>query len=198
MLEKVDGVNLGIPIDSETLKFKVQNRSHYVNNKSHEQIRKIDKWLQDHSEQLFHVLDGYDSPKCSNLYGEWLYVKHSIYYDNLPETFLSFDLYVTLADKFYSRQKLEALLKEGAGQLHQVPQMSTPAPAQITKDWLTSANQQPSHFYEGHVEGVHLRKEKGNYLIDRAKIVRSDFISGDEHWKKGGVTQNELRKAFYS
>ncbi|MCO5613655.1 hypothetical protein L7F22_067933 [Adiantum nelumboides] len=192
--EKVDGANLGISIDSETLKFKVQNRSHYVNNKSHEQFKKIDKWLQDHSEQLFYVLDGYDSSKYFILYGEWLYAKHSIYYDNLPDTFLAFDLYDTQADKFYSRQKLETLLKEGAGQLHQVPQMSTPA--QITKVWLASAIQQPSQFYGGHVEGVYLRKEKDDYLIDRAKIVRSDFISGDEHWTKGGVTQNQLRKNF--
>lgn len=190
--EKVDGANLGISIDLDTLKFKVQNRSHYVNNKSHEQFKKIDKWLQDHSEQLFHVLDGYDRSKSPILYGEWLYAKHSIFYDKLPDTFLAFDLYDTVADKFYSREKLAALLKEGAGQLYQVPQISTPA--QITKDWLASAIQQPSCFYAGTVEGVYLRKEKGGHLIDRAKIVRSDFISGDEHWTKGGVTQNQLRK----
>lgn len=196
--EKVDGANLGISIDSETFKFKIQNRSHLINSKSHEQFKKLDKWLQDNVEQLFHILADEYGNKRLILFGEWLYAKHSIHYDQLPDIFLAFDLYNANADRFYSREKLTAILEEagsGRNKLHQVPQIKTPAT--ITEEWLNSTMKLPSSFYDGAVEGVYLRKEKGSFLVDRAKIVRSDFLSGDEHWTKGGVTPNKLfvRKA---
>ncbi|THW08064.1 hypothetical protein D6D25_07971, partial [Aureobasidium pullulans] len=67
--EKVDGANLGISLDSSG-NFKVQNRSHYVNSKSHAQFKKLDRWLEDHYEGLITVLQ-VDEPGKWILYGEW-------------------------------------------------------------------------------------------------------------------------------
>lgn len=85
--EKVDGAQLGISID-ENYKILVQNRSHYVNSKSHSQFEKLDKWIMDHKDSLYEILD-----QDTILFGEWLYAKHSIFYENLPDYFLAFDLY---------------------------------------------------------------------------------------------------------
>lgn len=50
--EKVDGAQMGFSID-ENYKINVQNRSHYVNAKSHKQFKSLDKWLNTHSGDLY-------------------------------------------------------------------------------------------------------------------------------------------------
>jgi atypical dual specificity phosphatase len=50
-----------------------------------------------------------------------------------------------------------------------------------------------SSFYDGVIEGVYLRRQKDGKTVDRAKIVRSDFLAGDEHWNRRGVTPNIVR-----
>lgn len=112
MEEKVDGANLGISIDAETLQFKVQNRSHLINSKTHRQFGNLDSWLSEHSEGLFSVL-GSDPGRCV-LFGEWLYATHSIAYTRLPDYFLAFDLYDRKAGKFLSWRERNKCL-EGTG-----------------------------------------------------------------------------------
>ncbi|KAJ3187298.1 hypothetical protein HDU85_006586 [Gaertneriomyces sp. JEL0708] len=199
--EKVDGANLGISIDETSMSFRVQNRSHYVNAKSHEQFRKLDKWLLDHSEDLFKVLRPWDSEDTAGssatvsrakliLYGEWMYARHSIHYQHLPSLFLVFDLYNTRTQKFVGRAELTKLLR--ATSLHQVPSISVPAPLseQTLKNLVLT---HPSAYYPGVVEGVYLRKDRNGALLDRAKMVRPDFIAGNDHWNKGGVVRNCLK-----
>ena len=113
MEEKVDGANLGISVDPETLEFKVQNRSHFVNSKTHRQFGTLDLWLAEHAEGLFQVL-GSEEPGRRVLFGEWLYATHSIEYTRLPDYFLAFDLYDRKLEQFLSwRQRNRCL--EGTG-----------------------------------------------------------------------------------
>lgn len=112
MEEKVDGANLGISIDAETLQFKVQNRSHFVNSKTHRQFASLDSWLSEHSEGLFKVLGS--EPGRYVLFGEWLYATHSIPYTRLPDYFLAFDVYDRKVEKFLSRRGRNKCL-EGTG-----------------------------------------------------------------------------------
>ncbi|KAI8995145.1 hypothetical protein BC832DRAFT_536004, partial [Gaertneriomyces semiglobifer] len=199
--EKVDGANLGISIDETTMTFRVQNRSHYVNAKSHEQFRKLDKWLLDHSEDLFRVLRPWDLEDTAGssatvthdkliLYGEWMYARHSIHYQHLPSLFLVFDLYNTRTQTFLGRAELAKLLRSTS--LHQVPHIPIPVPLgeQTLRNLVTT---QPSAYYPGVVEGVYLRKDRNGVLLDRAKMVRPDFIAGNDHWNKGGVMRNCLK-----
>ena len=98
--EKVDGAQMGISLD-KNYKIKVQNKSHYVNSKSHFEFKILDKWIIDNSECLYNILD-----EDTILFGEWLYAKHSIFYDNLPNYFLAFDLYNKKNKLFYNRNIL--------------------------------------------------------------------------------------------
>ena len=184
--EKVDGANLGISLDSSGV-FKVQNRSHYVNSKSHAQFKKLDKWLEDHYEDLSIALDAKGSQSGRwILYGEWLFAKHSIHYTDLPNMFLAFDLFDTKTKCFLSREALSERLK--GTNIHQVREIEVEKADEQSLVHIVRSRQ--SSYYEGIVEGVYLRRQRDGKTIDRAKIVRSDFIAGDEHWNRRGVTPN--------
>lgn len=104
--EKVDGANLGISIGSD-MKVYVQNRSHYVNSKTHRQFSALDSWLAEHSSSLYDVLE----PERHVLFGEWLHAKHSIHYKELPGYFLAFDIYDKKTNQFYSWRERNRLLE---------------------------------------------------------------------------------------
>ncbi|KAI5064333.1 hypothetical protein GOP47_0021003 [Adiantum capillus-veneris] len=122
--EKIDGANMGITVD-ETLAFRVQNRSHYVNSRSHAQFKELDLWLQTHEADLWGVLTCNDTlqPGELVLFGEWVFAKHSIHYTKLPDFFLAFDLYDTRQDKFYSSSRLRDILKTTS--LHVIHEIQT-------------------------------------------------------------------------
>ena len=107
--EKVDGANLGVSV-GEDMQLQVQNRSHFVNSKTHAQFSTLDSWLEEHSAALYQLL------KSRNLvlFGEWVYAKHSIHYTRLPGYFLAFDLFDRTAGKFFSWRERNRHL-EGTG-----------------------------------------------------------------------------------
>lgn len=47
----------------------------------------LDKWYWEHIENLQRIPDGY------TLFGAWMYAKHTIYYDRLPDYWLYFDVF---------------------------------------------------------------------------------------------------------
>jgi len=53
-----------------------------------------------------------------------------------------------------------------------------------------------SSFYDGLVEGVYVRICEGDFTVNRAKIVRKDFICGEglcaKHWTKNNIVVNSL------
>ena len=111
--EKVDGANIGISLDPENLRLRVQNRSHFVDSKSHRQFSTIDSWLDQHSEGLYQILNSEPIGRYL-LFGEWLYAKHSILYKRLPDYFLAFDIYDAKEGKFLSLRERNKRL-EGTG-----------------------------------------------------------------------------------
>ena len=107
--EKVDGANLGISLGKD-MQLMVQNRSHFVNSKSHAQFSTLDTWLGENSATLYELLESGDLV----LFGEWLYAKHSIHYTRLPGYFVAFDLYDKSVGKFFSWRERNRRL-EGTG-----------------------------------------------------------------------------------
>lgn len=189
--EKVDGANTGISLDWNG-SLVVQNRSHTVNSKSHAQFRRLDAWLQAHAASLHGILHrDVQFPERHILYGEWMAATHSIAYSHLPDVFLAFDLYDRVTHCFASREALSRLLR-GTG-IAQVPLLCT-NPNGVTRRELVSLVSRTSAFYNGPVEGVYVRFEDPDRMrtVDRGKVVRSDFISGNEHWSKGIVKLNTI------
>lgn len=184
--EKVDGANMGFSLSAER-QLLVQNRSHYVTSSAHAQFRPLNTWIETHREGLYNILDRDNSfPERYILYGEWMVATHSIPYSRLPDRFLAFDLYDRQTKIWADRDTLERLL-DGSN-ITLVPIMYRgPRP---TDSILKEMVHQQSQFYDGPVEGIYVKEEQNSQVINRGKIVRSDFIAGSEHWTKAPLRKN--------
>ncbi|KAH7106272.1 hypothetical protein BKA62DRAFT_804087 [Auriculariales sp. MPI-PUGE-AT-0066] len=187
--EKVDGANMGFSLAADRMTILVQNRSHYVNPASHEQFRRLGSWIDRHQAALVAVLDR--DPMFSErfiLYGEWLAATHSISYSKLPGLFMAFDLYDRANRIFVDRSTLEGLLHDSGISL-------TPTVYRgplLEEKLLVEMASAPSAFCDGAREGIYVKWERAGRVVDRAKIVRPDFIAGNEHWTKGIIRLNTI------
>lgn len=175
--EKIDGANMGISIDGSDYSLKFQNRSHYVNASSHPQFCKLNKWADAFGTHLHSILE----PDKHILFGEWMYLKHTVPYDNLPSYFVAFDLYDKTINKFYARPQLEKLLA-GTG-IPLVPLIYEGEVKDIKQ--LLEHIHKKSAYGDTNIEGLYCKtpdKDK-KYYINRGKIVRENFIRNDsKHW----------------
>jgi len=121
---------------------------------------------------------------------------HSIKYTRLPNRFLAFDLYDRSRRVFASRGVLEAR-PEGSGiaiiptvmRIEGRPEEGA-EPVMPSDEELKAMVQQPSQFYDGIAEGVYVKVEKDGIVVVCGKVVRADFIAGNEHWTRGDLELN--------
>lgn len=188
--EKVDGANMGFSLSSDRSRILVQNRSHYINPSTHEQFKKLGHWVERHEEELKSILDR--DPYFAErfiVYGEWMYATHSIPYTHLPDLFLAYDFFDRKTQTFLSTEGLHNLLQSTT--IPSVPVLhegKMPADAD-----LLAMIQGKSAFYDGRVEGVYVKVEAKSSVQLRGKVVRSDFIAGNDHWTRGNLRVNTLR-----
>ena len=190
--EKIDGANMGFSLSADRMQIVVQNRSHYVNTASHEQFKKLGHWVETHREELMKLLDR--DPFFAQryiLYGEWMYATHSIHYTRLPDLFIAFDLFDRSTETFVDRATLQFMLTQHNSGITLVPVMleANQVPSEAK---LKQMVQQQSQFWDGRVEGVYVKWEAAGIVARRGKIVRADFIAGNEHWSKKNLQPNQL------
>ncbi|KAH9885405.1 hypothetical protein C8Q73DRAFT_749200 [Cubamyces lactineus] len=129
------------------------------------------------------------------LFGEWLVATHSIAYDRLPHWFLAFDLYDRSTGRWADRCTLQALL--AGTNIRLVPVVSVHQGRMASEDELRDAVMGRSRFYDGPVEGVYVKVERGGEVVERGKVVRADFNSRNEHWSKGPLRKNKLQDSTF-
>lgn len=180
--EKVDGANLGISFDSEG-NIRVQNRGAYLHLPSTGQWKKLPEWLAPRTDTFFeHLTDRYI------LFGEWCYAQHSVVYDRLPDWFLGFDIYDKSVARFFSCTSRNELFR--AAGVSQVPKIDV---GHFTLGELSKLLSQ-SRLSNKPAEGLYLRFDQGDWLVQRAKLVRPAFIqSVEQHWSHSGIKPNRLR-----
>ena len=122
------------------------------------------------------------------LFGEWLVATHSIPYTRLPDWFMAFDLYDRSTESWADRRTLEGLLADTEIRIVPVVYQGKMPKEEELREMV----QRPSMFYEGRVEGVYVKVERGGWVVSRGKVVRADFIAGNEHWSKGPLQLNAL------
>ena len=84
--EKLDGGNAGISFDPDGRMY-LQSRGHFLEGGGRERHFDLFKtWANRWRRELWGAL----GPRYV-LYGEWLYAKHTVFYDALPHYFLEFD-----------------------------------------------------------------------------------------------------------
>ena len=104
--EKVDGANCAISFDSNG-NLLLQSRGHYLTGGYRERhFNFLKQWAMVHQDKFYSVLGS-----RYIMYGEWLYAKHSIYYDYLPHYFLEFDIFDREKEIFLDTQSRHTLLQ---------------------------------------------------------------------------------------
>lgn len=183
--EKVDGANLGISFDMEG-NIRAQNRGTYLHLPSTGQWKKLAGWLAPKIDVLFEQLtDRYI------LFGEWCYAQHSVVYDRLPDWFLGFDLYDKRIGRFFSCNRRDEMFRAIA--ITQVPRVDC---GRFTLAELSELITQ-SQLSDKPAEGLYLRLDQGEWLVQRAKLVRPVFIQSlGQHWSRSGIKANRLKMAI--
>ncbi len=180
--EKVDGANLGISFDSEG-NIGAQNRGAYLHFPGAGQWKKLEEWLAPRTDLLFeHLNDRYI------LFGEWCYARHSVFYDRLPDWFLGFDIYDKLTGHFLSSSRRDSLCRKM--RIARVPFIARRRfifPEIVKLLSQSKLTDQPA-------EGLYLRLDQGEWLVQRAKLVRPGFIqSVAQHWSRSAINPNWLK-----
>jgi RNA ligase len=213
--EKVDGANAAISFDAQG-QLLLQSRGHYLTGGPRERHFNLFKqWAHSHYAALWDVLgDRYI------LYGEWLYAKHTVFYDKLTHYFLEYDLLDRTNGQFLSTAARREFLSG-------LPVASVPV---LFEGKLSSHQQlvnllQQSHFIgTGHIdrlrelcleqglnpdlaiqqtnksslmEGLYIKVETSELTIDRYKYVRADFLTtilqSETHWLNRPIIPNQLQ-----
>ncbi len=181
--EKVDGANVGFSIDQHG-ELRAQNRGAWIDKGVGGQFKHLWKWIKQYEYQLKLALDS-----DLILFGEWCYAEHSIGYEKLPNWFIGFDLYSRSAGKFYSVKRRNKVLATVG-----IPIVSPLVQGRFSVKDLKLMLDQPSYYGANKIEGIYLRKDKGNWLEKRAKLVRADFTQTiDEHWSRKPLIPNKIQ-----
>ncbi len=183
--EKVDGANLGFSFNNSG-NLICQNRGSILVYPFAGQWKKLNEWIEPRLDSLFEILEEH-----LVLFGEWCYAHHSIRYDSLPDWFIAFDVYDRQEERFYSVQRRNQLIEKI--NMKHVPLVAT---GHFAFNQLATMTFQ-SYFGQHEAEGVYLRVDDENWLIERAKLVRPVFRQTiDKHWSKNGIVPNRLAPQY--
>jgi len=213
--EKVDGANCGISFGSDR-KMYLQSRGHFLNGGYGE--RQFD---------LFKVWAGCFESRLRELlgdqyvmYGEWLYAKHTVFYDRLPHYFMEFDIFDKRKQRFFSTRRRREFLAD-APFIHSVRvltqgQFKTVGEIErwIGPSLFISSGREQNFLAQckksgadadlavrqtdltGIMEGIYIKVEDGDYVTDRLKFVRGSFLNtildSESHWLKRPMIVNCL------
>jgi len=183
--EKVDGANLGLSLGPDG-RVRAQSRGNYLaSGRSHAQWNPLWPWLAERRAILENGLSG-----GLMLFGEWCYARHTVPYDALPDWFFGFDIFELGSRRFWSVDRRNVWLQQCG--LISVPEVKRGRIQlkQVSSLLATSAL--------GHVpmEGIYLRRDNGEGLQSRAKVVSAAFKQQiEEHWTRRSVVPNHLAMA---
>jgi hypothetical protein len=212
--EKVDGANTGISFDAAG-SLLLQSRGHFLTGGPRERHFDLFKqWANVHRGALEQVLGS-----RYVMYGEWLYAKHTCFYDALPHYFMEFDLLDRETGEFLStrrrRELLEglpvvsvAVLWEGDAESLKALQARVGPSLFKTDRWREALAEQaalsgvppeqaaretdPSDL----MEGLYLKVEEEGRVVNRLKYVRASFLNAildsGGHWLDRPIIPNQL------
>ena len=213
--EKLDGANSGISFDSGGRLF-LQSRGHFLDGGGRErQFGLLKTWANIHQQALWDLLaDRYV------LYGEWLFAKHTIFYDALPHYFFEFDVLDTHTDEFLSTERRLELfdgsplvsvpvLWSGKGISLDHLQSLVAHSLYKSSDWrerlrATCEEQKQKHELVTQqtdssdlAEGLYIKVEENGRVVERYKFVRASFLQAvadsGGHWMDRPILPNQLR-----
>ncbi len=189
--EKVDGANLGISWNNDGP--VVRNRN-FVLNKGYSKINTPSKrqfvntwqWIHKHEEDIKQVIDRWMAPLT--IYGEWMWAKHSIGYDKLPDLFLAYDIWSPLDNKFVSVTKMEELLS--GTNIKYIPSIKKQfSSIQDVKE----TSELKSQYRDDYAEGIVMKICSDRWLEKTYKVVNKFYVRRD-NFNEEELIKNKLIK----
>lgn len=212
--EKIDGANAGVSFDANG-ELLLQSRGHYLTGGPRERhFHLLKTWAATHQEGLRAALgDRYV------MYGEWMYARHTVFYDQLPHYFMEFDLLDQQTGRFLDTPGRRALLAGlpvvpvpvlHAGPLKKKAALTDLIQRSLYKStgWrdalerviaelgldpaLTRRETDPSDL----AEGLYVKVEEGGQVVGRYKFIRPSFLTAllesGSHWLNRPIVPNQL------
>ena len=212
--EKVDGANTAVSFSRDGALF-LQSRGHYLDGGYREKhYNLLKQWANVHKDVLYSVLGAQYI-----MYGEWLYAKHTVYYDALPHYFLEFDIFDRETQKYLDTRTRHNLIRE-------LPVCSVPVLRQgvfNSREELLGLLGSSNYITEDHIgnliaeseklgldaerqiretdnsdlmEGLYIKVEENGEVADRMKFVRASFLqtvdASETHWLERPIVPNGL------
>jgi hypothetical protein len=214
--EKIDGANVGISFVNGEL--KLQSRGHYLAGGYREKhFSLLKNWATAFSSELYSVLG-----ERYVMYGEWLYAKHTVFYDRLPHYFFEFDILDKETRDFFSTDKRRELLaplpfiqsvpvlKEGYVESLDALKKYLGKSLYKSESWRQSLRSVCEKYRldfdlvmkqtddSDLAEGLYLKIEADGKVTGRCKFVRGEFtaaiLNSDSHWLERPIIPNLLEK----
>ncbi len=212
--EKVDGANSAVSFDAGG-ELLLQSRGHYLTGGYRERhYNLMKKWATAHRDELYQVLG-----TKYIMYGEWVYAKHTVFYDALPHYFLEFDIldretgifldtptrHELLKDTtvvsvpvlgsgcYKTREELLKLLRQSRFVTGNQRQNLWDAAVRLGLDPEKNCNETE---LSGMMEGLYLKVEENGQVTNRMKYVRAAFLQcvdfSEQHWIDKPIIPNQL------
>lgn len=212
--EKIDGANSAVSF-TEDGELRLQSRGHFLTGGGREKHYDLLKqWAAVHRDRLYDVLG------CRYvMYGEWMYAKHSIYYDLLPNYCMEFDILDRETDRFLDTPSRHELIRN-------LPVSSCPVLASgkffnmeeilwhlgyshyISADHIAHLREDAERLgldadricretdSSRTMEGIYIKVEENGEVVDRMKYVRASFLQcieeSQSHWLDRPIVPNRI------
>ena len=212
--EKVDGANSGISSFNE--KLLLQSRGHYLTGGYRERHFDLFKtWANNWSNQFIDLLG-----ERYIMYSEWLYAKHTIFYDKLPHYNMEFDILDTQTNNFLDTPTRQNMLNNFPfihsvkilfeGKLNDVEQLHEMINKShfISDDYVKNLTEESLKLkldsnkilnetdLSGLMEGLYIKVEEDGIVKERYKFVRNEFLTtvtdSETHWLDRPIIPNQL------
>lgn len=212
--EKIDGANCAISFD-DNANLLIQSRGHYLTGGIKERdYNLLKQWANENRELFFNVLtDRYI------MYGEWMYVKHAIFYDSLPAYFMEFDIYDRVNQVFLSTDERRKFTEKLGVQSVPVLKAGVFKNKKEILDLIKDSN----YISENHIEnlklmaekagvdseeicaqteksrtmeGLYIKVEENGVVTNRVKFVRASYkqqVNEPENWHARKIITNMLK-----
>ena len=213
--EKCDGANSAISFNDADGELLLQSRGHYLTGGYRERHYNLMKqWASARRDGLYDLLG-----TRYIMYGEWMYAKHTVFYDALPHYFLEFDIYDREKGIFLDTPSRHEMLKDvpvvsvpvlGSGYFNTQEEMLellgqsryvTGDRRQNLRDAAVRLGLDPDRScneteLSGIMEGLYIKIEEGGQVTSRMKYVRAAFLQcvdfTETHWIDRPIIPNRL------
>lgn len=212
--EKVDGANAGVSFSADG-ELRLQSRGHFLTGGARErQFALLKQWAAERRAALWERLSS-----RYVMFGEWMYAKHTIFYDALPSYFLEFDVYDRERDVYLSTERRHELL--AACDVHAVTVLAQDRFSALphltalvgrarwkSATWRDRLRTQAER--EGldvervvrqtdpsdEMEGLYVKHEIDGVVVGRYKWIRPSFlqavVDSGSHWHSRPILPNVL------